>query len=72
MNRSIFDKGLWLAVLGYTHNLVHPLGEETSKGESIQSAEEGIQDSFKVEIIDIHHSHGLACFPIVKKDRSPW
>lgn len=33
MSSSIFKKGLQLAVLGYTHNLVHPLREETSQME---------------------------------------
>ena len=35
--------------------------------ENIQWAEEERGDAFKIEIIDIHYNHGLACFPTDKK-----
>lgn len=68
-SRSISDKGLWSDALGCTHNLVHPLGEETSRKEIIQSAEEGVGRACKIEVTDTCHSY--VYFFVGKKGSKP-
>lgn len=64
MSRLTFEKGLRLAVQSHTDSSRE---RNLKSRESIQLAEEERGDALKIEIIDIHHNHGLACFPTDKK-----